>query len=218
MSPRGRPRSFDRETVLRVAMELFWEHGYEATSVSDLTAAMRISAPSLYAAFGSKEELFREAVGLYNRAADVSDQGALEEHATAREAIEAWLRGHADFYVDPSTPRGCMVVLAATTCAEENARIRDFLSACRADGYRAVHVRLQRAVDEGDLPARTDVAAMASFYLTVLQGLSIQASDGQSRAAIHKIIDCALLAWDGMTEVPRRRPGSVKPGRQIEAS
>ncbi|WP_190821445.1 TetR/AcrR family transcriptional regulator [Saccharopolyspora pogona] len=198
MSPRGRPRSFDREAALRTAMELFWERGYEATSLSDLTGAMGISSPSLYAAFGSKEDLFREAVGLYNGADEAVGERSLQRQPTARRAIEAMLRDNADAYVDPSTPRGCMVVLAATNCTPQNARIRDYLAECRRDDFRAVRARLDRGITDGDVPPGADLETISSFYLTVLQGLSIQARDGSSRETMHAVIDCAMLAWDGM--------------------
>ncbi|SDZ37467.1 transcriptional regulator, TetR family [Saccharopolyspora shandongensis] len=211
MSPRGRPRSFDREAALRTAMELFWARGYEATSLSDLTGAMGISSPSLYAAFGSKEDLFREAVALYNSADEAVGDRSLQRQPTARCAIEAMLRDNADAYVDPDTPRGCMVVLAATNCTPENARIWDFLAECRKDDFRAVLARLERGVADGDVPADADLEKIASFYLTVLQGLSIQARDGSSRAAVHAVIDCAMLAWDGMVAAPEVRRDDTVP-------
>ncbi|MDA3626509.1 TetR/AcrR family transcriptional regulator [Saccharopolyspora sp. WRP15-2] len=198
MPPPGRPRSFDREAALQAAMLLFWERGYEATALSDLTRAMGISSPSLYAAFGSKEALFREAIALYNSAEEAVGEHSLQKHPTARQAIEAMLRDNADAYVDPSTPRGCMVVLSATNCGPDNQRVQEFLAECRESDYRAVHSRLERAVAEGDVPAGADIAAIASFYLTVLQGLSIQARDGCSRETAHAIIDCAMVAWPGL--------------------
>ncbi|MGI8308143.1 TetR/AcrR family transcriptional regulator [Saccharopolyspora hattusasensis] len=210
MSPRGRPRSFDREAALRTAMELFWERGYEATSLSDLTGAMGISSPSLYAAFGSKEDLFREAVALYNSADEAVGERPLQRQPTARRAIEAMLRDNADAYVDPNTPRGCMVVLAATNCTPENRRIRDYLAECRRDDFRAVQARLDRGITDGDVPPGADLETIASFYLTVLQGLSIQARDGSSRETMHAVIDCAMLAWDGMVAAPvESRDGSL---------
>ncbi|MEV0085181.1 TetR/AcrR family transcriptional regulator [Saccharopolyspora sp. NPDC003752] len=211
MSPRGRPRSFDREAALRTAMELFWERGYEATSLSDLTGAMGISSPSLYAAFGSKEDLFREAVALYNSADEAVGDRSLQSQPTARRAIEAMLRDNADAYVDPDTPRGCMVVLAATNCTPENERIWDFLAECRKDDFRAVLARLERGVADGDVPAGADLEKIASFCLTVLQGLSIQARDGSSREAVHAVIDCAMLAWDGMMAAPEVRRDDAVP-------
>ncbi|GAA3765018.1 TetR/AcrR family transcriptional regulator [Salinactinospora qingdaonensis] len=177
-------------------MELFWEHGYEGTSLSLLTESMGITSTSLYAAFGSKEELFREAVELYNSADDLMSDRALNRYPTAKRAIEALLRENADAYTDPSTPRGCMVVLAATNVTTANKSVHDYLAHCRKNDYAVVRARLNRGVAEGDLPPTTDTAAMAAFYLTVLHGLSIQARDGCSNAAAHAIIDRAMLAWE----------------------
>jgi AcrR family transcriptional regulator len=200
MAARGRPRSFDREGALQRAMEVFWRHGYEGTSLSQLTTAMGISAPSLYAAFGSKETLFREAVELYEASEGALALGALEA-PTAREAVESMLRGNVADYTDPGKPPGCMIVLAATTGTVGNEGVRDFLAGQRRAGEEALRRRLQRGVDDGDLPPGTDAAALAAFVTTVQQGLSIQARDGAPRATLDAIVDQALAVWD-MTTAP----------------
>jgi AcrR family transcriptional regulator len=199
MAERGRPRSFDRDAALRRAMTVFWERGYEGVSLSDLTAAMGINAPSLYAAFGCKEALFREAVALYGANEGSIAERALREKKTAREAVEALLRGNAEAYADPKNPRGCMVVLAATNCTPENEDVRAHLSQCRRDAQKMLKRRLDRGVADGDLPGGTDAAALAAFYTTVLNGLSIQARDGASRQQLHAIVDVAMAAWDQQT-------------------
>ncbi|GAA2794803.1 TetR/AcrR family transcriptional regulator [Saccharopolyspora taberi] len=196
MSPRGRPRAFDRDRALRVAMELFWEHGYEGVSMSDLTGAIGISAPSLYSAFGCKEALFREAVALYNAPERAPVARAIREQPTARQMIEAMLRTCADSITDPEAPQGCLVVLGATNCTNDD--VREFLAGCRNADVDAIRERLDRAVAEGDLPATADTAGMATFYMTVQNGLSIQARDGRSREELHAVIDRAMLAWDAM--------------------
>jgi AcrR family transcriptional regulator len=198
--PRGRPRKFDRTAALRRAMEVFWRHGYEGTSLSDLTAAMGINAPSLYAAFGCKEALFREAVALFAALEGEAANRALQVERTARGAVEAMLRHNADAYTNPDTPSGCMIVLSAVTCTPENERVRDYCAECRLRAQDALHGRLERAVAEGDLPAGTDTAALAAFYTTLLHGLSIQARDGASRARLHAIVDCAMAAWDALVQ------------------
>jgi AcrR family transcriptional regulator len=191
-------------------MEVFWRRGYEGTAVSDLTKAMRISAPSLYAAFGCKEALFREAVGLYNATEGAATDRALEAAPTARQAIEDMLRVNAAAYVNPRRPPGCMVTLAATIGTPESAEVRAFLAQSREAAQSAIERRLARGVAEGDLPKGADVAALAAFYYTVLQGLSIQARDRASRAMLSAIVDCAMAAWDGLaTPAPRRRPGKL---------
>lgn len=197
----GRPRSFDRDTALRVAMHLFWDRGYEAVSISDLTAAMGIGTRSLYAAFGSKEELFREAVTLYNSAGGTD---GLDRHTTARQAIEAMLRDNADAYLDPATPRGCMVVLAATNTSPANDSVRKLLADLRDQDRVTIAARLRRGITDGDLPTTADIDAIGSFYLTVLHGLSIQARDGCTPSTMHTIIDYAMNAWDDVVAGPRR--------------
>jgi AcrR family transcriptional regulator len=206
MAVRGRPRSFDRQAALRRAMEVFWRRGYEGAAVSDLTRAMGINAPSLYAAFGCKEALFREAVALYNATDGAMTDRALEAAPTARQAVEDMLRVNAAAYANPRRPPGCMVTLAANIGTPEGAEVREFLAQCREEGEDALERRLARGVAEGDLPESTDIAALAAFYYTVLQGLSIQARDGASRKALSAIVDCAMAAWHGLTKPPRPGP------------
>jgi AcrR family transcriptional regulator len=179
-------------------MEAFWRHGYEGTSLSHLTDAMGINAPSLYAAFGSKEQLFREAVELYEATEGAPALGALDA-PTAREAVERMLRGNVADYTDPAKPPGCMIVLAATTGTVGNEGVRDFLAEQRRTGEEGLRRRLQQGVDDGDLPSGTDVAALAAFVTTLQQGLSIQARDGAPRRTLDAIVDHALAVWDATT-------------------
>lgn len=205
MSKRGRPRAFDRAAALRRAMEVFWERGYEGTSLGDLTAAMGINRPSLYAAFGCKEALFREAVELYGSAEGSATNRALRE-PTARAVVEAMLRGNVEAYLDPKNPAGCMIVLAATLGSPESKGVRDHLAECRRSGQVALQRRLERGVAEGELPAGTDTAALAAFYTTLLQGLSIQARDGASRETLNAVVDNAMAAWDALVAATRGTP------------
>ncbi|MGQ4614949.1 TetR family transcriptional regulator [Nocardia sp. R7R-8] len=195
MAERGRPRAFDRAEALRRAMEVFWEHGYEGASMSDLTAAMGINSPSLYAAFGGKEALFRAAVDLYGHTDGGYTARALREEPTARAAIEAMLRDNAVAYTEENKPHGCMVVLAGSTYTTRNTGIRDFLIDKRRATTEDIRRRLEHGVAEGDLPPGTDSTALAGFYTTVLYGLSIQARDGASLADLTASIDCAMSAW-----------------------
>jgi AcrR family transcriptional regulator len=197
-------------------MEVFWRHGYEGTAISDLTAAMRVNAPSLYAAFGCKEALFREAVSLFAESEGEATNRALSMERTARESVEAMLRLRADAYTAPDTPRGCMIVLSAVACTQENERVRRYCADHRRSVQEAIHARLRRAMIDGDLPAATDASALAAFYTTVLQGLSIQARDGAARARLHAIVDCAMAAW-GMRVRPHaqsRQPREFKRSRK----
>lgn len=199
MAERGRPRAFDRTDALRRAMEVFWEHGYEGSSMSDLTSAMGINSPSLYAAFGGKEALFREAIGLYGKTDGGYTARALREEPTARQAIDAMLRDNAIAYTVEDKPHGCMVVLAGSTYTTRSESIRDFLVEKRRETIEEVRQRLDRGVTEGDLPASTSTPALAHFYTTVLYGLSIQARDGASLAELTQSIDCAMAAWPTTT-------------------
>ncbi|WP_194835854.1 TetR/AcrR family transcriptional regulator [Nocardia sp. XZ_19_369] len=195
MADRGRPRAFDRTEVLRRAMEVFWEHGYEGSSMSDLTSAMGINSPSLYAAFGGKEALFREAVSLYGQTDGGYTDRALREEPTARAAMDAMLRDNAIAYTVEDKPHGCMVVLAGSTYTTRSESIRDFLIEKRRETTEEIRRRMDRGVAEGDLPADTNTAALAHFYATVLYGLSIQARDGASLEELTQSIDVAMAAW-----------------------
>lgn len=188
---RGRPRGFDREAALRRAMETFWERGYEGASVGQLTRAMGINAPSLYAAFGSKEGLFREAVALYDELEGPLGREALRDAPTALAGIEAMLRANVDAYADESTPRGCLIVLATATKTPENASIRAHLAELRRQTATVLRARLERGIAEGDVEPETDVEALSAYFATVLEGLSIEARDGATREAMHRIVDIA---------------------------
>jgi AcrR family transcriptional regulator len=199
MAERGRPRSFDRAAALRRAMEVFWAKGYDGASLSDLTAAMGINSPSLYAAFGSKEALFREAVAFYSATEGTEIWTALPDAPTAREAIERFLRATAEAFTRGGKPRGCLIVLGALHATDANANVCQELRRHRAENVAALCDRLERAVRDGELPKGLDCQAVATFYATVQQGMSIQARDGAARETLLAVADCAMAAWDGLT-------------------
>ncbi len=193
-------------------MEVFWELGYEGATLTDLQHAMGgITAPSFYAAFRSKEELFREAVELYSRTLGLPMMTALAETPTARAAIEALLKAAVEAFTKPGKPRGCMLVLGAMNSMPANKSVQEYLRGLRARRRRAVQKRLLRGVAEGELPSGLDLDALASFYTTVVDGLAIQARDRASRKALRSATQGAMAAWDrlvGEAEVSRagRRP------------
>src|SRR6187549_2796795 len=192
---RGRPRSFDREAALERAMLLFWEHGYEATSLAELTSVMGISPPSLYAAFGDKQALFLQAVDRYVARGGAGTQSFMGDAKTAREAVAHFLEASAQRLTNPHFPRGCMVVLAAASCSEEAAPVQHKLAACRAAWEKALKQRIEQGIAEGDVPASASPAALASFYMAVVQGMSLHAKDGATRKRLQEIAETALQAW-----------------------
>ena len=197
LQKRGRPRGFDRDAALLRAMEVFWEHGYEGTSMKDLTAATGIASASIYAAFGSKETLFREAMDLYTAMEGEVPRIPLREQRSTRDAIHAMLRATADVITLPGLPHGCMLILAAPVGAIENHAVREFLANGRRGQRAEIRARLARGVAEGDLTAtEPGLDAMARYYATVVQGLSVQARDGASRAELEGVVTCAMAAWD----------------------
>jgi AcrR family transcriptional regulator len=190
----GRPRAFDRDKALDQALHLFWEKGYEGTSIADLTGAMGINPPSLYAAFGNKEALFRAALDRYENFRDQIMEEAFAA-PTAREAMTRLLEGTADRLSDKDKPKGCLMVQGALSGSEECASVKHDLAARRAGGEVLIRERLKRAKWEGDLPEDADPAALARFVSTVLQGMSVQASGGATRKELRAIADMALRAW-----------------------
>jgi AcrR family transcriptional regulator len=202
MSERGRPRSFDRDEALRRAMDLFWRNGFQGTSMGDLTEAMGIGSPSLYAAFGSKEALYREAMALYEACDGKELAQAVAEAPTARAAIEAFLMRSVAMFTRPGKPAGCMIVLAVVHAAGASEALRADLRGVRERAIASFAERLRKAVESGELPAATDTEMIASFYVTVQQGISLRARDGATRAELEAIAQAAMVAWSGLVLEP----------------
>lgn len=194
---RGRPRAFDREAALAQATRLFWLKGFEATSIADLTAAMGIGAPSLYAAFGSKEALYAEALRHYGETYDALAWGGFDAADTARAAVERLLMDSAAGLTDcaDDSPHGCMVTLSSV-CSEEHPELCDLLKATRAAGLDRLKARLARAAAAGEIPPSADIHALARFVQTVQAGMSILARDGAGRADLEAVARVAIQGWD----------------------
>jgi AcrR family transcriptional regulator len=191
----GRPRGFDRDAALAAALRVFWTHGYEGASLADLTAAMGINRPSLYAAFGNKEALFAEALALYERQEGAPLERLLAEAPTAREAMEASLRHNARVYARKGFPRGCLIVLSLMVGTPESDTVRVLLAERRRAGEAAFAARIARGQREGDVPPSADPQRLAAFYTAVLQGMSVHARDGASEAELMAIAETAMTGW-----------------------
>lgn len=190
---RGRPRSFDRDAALDKAMFAFWERGYEATSISDLTASLGISAPSLYAAFGDKRKLFDEVVVVYGGRYGDFAAVALAEEPTARAAVGRVLHEAAEVYTDPAHPPGCMVISAAVNTTSDE--VAEALRVRREANLVALERRIRADVAAGVLPAGTDTWALARYAGAVLQGMSQQSRDGAGREELEAVAELAMGAW-----------------------
>lgn len=189
---KGRPRSFDRDGVLKRAMMLFWKHGYDATSVSLLTEAMGIGAPSLYAAFGDKRGLFKEALDHYMTNYGSFTVRAFQE-SDPRVAVERLLLGAAAAFTSAGHPPGCMVITAATNCAPDSAGIEKRLRTIRAGTVLAIEEKI--ANGPHGAPPREIAHTLALFFSATLQGMSAQARDGASREELEGVARAALRAW-----------------------
>ena len=187
----GRPRAFDEQTVLDRAAEVFWRHGYEGASLSSLTSAMGINRPSLYATFGSKEELFRRSFARYHETNLANARAALEQ-PTAYAAVESFLRASADALTADDHPAGCLSIQGGLYCSPENTRISEMLAAGRAATETALEERLSRAAKEGDLPEGVDSRALARFVMALSEGHAVHAAAGASREDLQASVDVAM--------------------------
>jgi AcrR family transcriptional regulator len=189
----GRPREFDVDAALDLALHVFWRKGYEGASMADLTEAMGITKPSLYAAFGNKEELFRKALDRYVDGPGGYFQAALNK-PTAREVVEHVLYESVNAVTDPENP-GCLAVQGALCCGDAAETIKQELMARRTKGENDMRVRFERAIADGDLPADADAGDLARYISAILQGMAVQAAGGAARAQLRKLADLAMRSW-----------------------
>jgi AcrR family transcriptional regulator len=197
---KGRPLSFDRDTALHAAMLLFWRHGFEATSLSELTEAMQVSPPSLYAAFGDKKRLFLEAVDLY-LSGPVTSESIIDAAATSREAALGLLQTAAQGFTRSDAPHGCLLATSAISCSAASADVQRALAAIRRRTEARLKAKIVRDLEAGVLPEDTDAEGLAAHTMAVIQGMSTLARDGAARAKLLRLAELSMAAW------PARLPG-----------
>ena len=193
LATRGRPREFDVEVALGAALRVFWTKGYEGASLTDLTEAMQITRPSLYAAFGNKEALFKQALDLYETE-KLSYVGAALAAETARGVASNLLYGAIDT-VTGGDCRGCMGVIASVACQSVEESIRDDVTRRTESSRNALVARMQRALDEGDFATSVEAEAITRYLLAVMQGMSVQAGSGASREQLQQVADATMAIW-----------------------
>jgi AcrR family transcriptional regulator len=191
---RGRPREFCMDAALSAALEVFWRRGYEGASLTELTEAMGITRPSLYAAFGNKESLFRKALDLYEREKLGYINEALQQQ-TARGVAERLLWGAYHMQTNPAEPKGCMRVISSAPCGAEAESMRAEVQARRASSNAALLKRFEQAKRDGDLPDGVEAADMVQYLTAVLGGLTLQASSGATPAQLKKLVQTTLDLW-----------------------
>lgn len=194
--PKGRPREFCVDAALAAALRVFWSKGYEGASMADLTEAMGITKPSLYAAFGNKAALFNKALDLYEREKTDYMRAALDA-PTARGVAERLMYGALDMYCCPENPNGCLGVINSVACGAEAECIRDAVVARSAAAKQAMLERFTRAKAEGDFPEDVDPAGIAAFLTAMNQGMAVQAGAGATRAELEQLVETGLKLWPG---------------------
>lgn len=193
-SAKGRPREFCVDAALAAALRVFWSKGYEGASLNDLTEAMGITRPSLYAAFGNKEALFRKALDLYE-AEKLCYIGASLAQPTARQVAEHLLRGSMENQTSNCEPHGCLGVISSVACGPEAESIRQEVLKRGRVARKALVERLERAKAEGDLPETADVEGLTSFLYAIIQGMAVQAGAGATRADLERLVETSMAMW-----------------------
>jgi AcrR family transcriptional regulator len=191
---KGRPREFDLDDALAAALRVFWQHGYEAASMSELTAAMGITKPSLYAAFGNKEALFHKALDLYERE-KLAYMGAALEEPTARGVAERLLQGALQMQMSTCDPKGCLGVISSVACGAEAEPIKAEVVKRRASSEAALVARFERAKAAGELPEGMEAAALVKYLITLMQGLALQGGSGATCAELQQLVATTMAVW-----------------------
>lgn len=193
---RGRPPAFNHDEALEKALQVFWKYGYEGASMAELTEAMGMNKPSIYAAFGNKEELFRQALKKYT-SGPVSYIGEAMAQPTAKQAVGMLLTKSAELLCGCESPRGCMVVQGALTVGQGAELIKQELVAYRKGFEAMLKKRFDQAKKENDLPEDTDTAQLAKYIATLHQGMSVQASSGVKKKELLGVVQMVMEGWPG---------------------
>lgn len=196
-SERGRPRAFDEEQALESALRVFWKHGYQGAALSELTDAMGLSKPSLYAAFGDKEALYLKALERYRDHHLAGPMQALEGPGSGRDAVQAYLRAMARLFADRSQPGGCFIAngIADTEGPTTPQAVQQALHGALRAAEQGMHRRIGQAIEAGEVPPETSAADLAVLYLAVLTGLAVLAKSGEGPARLMRVVDGAMAAW-----------------------
>ena len=194
--PKGRPRGFCTDRALAAALGVFWSRGYEGASMAELTEAMGITKPSLYAAFGNKEALFHKALDLYESEKLAYTREALDQ-PTARGVAEYFMRGAIAAQLAQDGPKGCLGVISTAACGGDNASIKEAVIARRQSSQAALVERFEQAKRDGDLPDHVDAAGLTTYLYAILQGMAVQAGSGATRADLERVVDTSLALWPG---------------------
>ena len=184
MAPAGRPRTLDREVALAKVMHVFWEKGYEGTTMADIIKTLGVKAPSVYAAFGNKDQLFKEAVGLYSKIVENGPLKQLRETNNIYEAVENSLNASIKIFTSPDNPTSCLVMSAAINCAPEHIENATLLQKLREKYKGAGEQRFLQAIEDGQLTAEADAKELGEFFMTIVHGLAMRARDGSSADAL----------------------------------
>jgi AcrR family transcriptional regulator len=191
---RGRPRNFDKAEALDTALKLFWQHGYEGTSMAMLTESIGVNVASLYGAFGNKESLFVQCVERYSELNGDLYHESLKKK-TARNVARSILEGEVELVTRRGTPNGCLMIQGALATSPEAEKIRKMMAQMRAMAEKWMAERFRQALDEGDLPSEVDPTALACYLMTINSGLAVQAKSGASKKQLLKVVELAMRGW-----------------------
>lgn len=198
---RGRPKQFDRDRALESALDLFWRHGYEATSLADLVEVTGAKAPTLYAEFGNKEGMFRAAVERYLQKYTTCTNQLLEQDVPVAEIVEAYVRSSVEVFTDPDTPSGCFMVCASAALSSASDDVAQMLRKKHHAQETALKACFDRKVQQGELLAKTDTALLAKYVICTIEGMSVQAREGASRDDLLRLLEALMLVWPRLSQI-----------------